>query len=273
MAQSPTVREEIAAFTVRRAHRRLRWLVVPVVAAAAALLFVPTVVASPWAPVIHWGCQRGGLVGSGEYEVPLVVANSPYGGMVWANGTGLTPTTVTASNGAAVGGFVAYHLELFRTRNLSLPGPGVNHVCLARFQLVLQGVAPAPVALVALLAPGSVSDRGEPGSVPVSSGLPYPSLGFVSGYTSATGGSLTTCGSSSPRSLSVASIHLAVSVTLSVYGRPVTVTASIVDPATFHYWFPANFGTWSVDQLSGALGTPGGGDAFAFVPCGTPPAA
>ena len=70
------------------ARRRRTWAVVTSVSIAliALALLAPTWIGS-WAPVLHVSCSRGNQVLAEQLWTPAILANSPYGGMVYDNGT------------------------------------------------------------------------------------------------------------------------------------------------------------------------------------------
>jgi hypothetical protein len=60
---------------------------------------------------------------------------------------------------------------------------------------------------------------------------------------------------------------LSIEVPFTLNGSTYTASATIVGTFNYTYSFPANFGTWSIDDLNTGASAPGGGWAFSFAPC------
>jgi hypothetical protein len=116
-----------------------------------------------------------------------------------------------------------------------------------------------------LLGQGNVSDNEEPDSL---GHWTYPgdvNLTFSNGFTHNNSSNISTCKASASSDV-VTSPHFDVNVPVAVGGSRYSISVSLPIQETFHYVFPANFGTWAIDELS-ASGGPGGGWAFSYTPC------
>jgi hypothetical protein len=75
-----------------------------------------------------------------------------------------------------------------------------------------------------------------------------------------------TCGVGQKR-LGLSSAHLSIVIPIDVNGQVVSIAATVSVFSNYTYAFPANAGSWAVDNLS-APGGPGGGWAFSYLgPC------
>jgi hypothetical protein len=70
-----------------------------------------------------------------------------------------------------------------------------------------------------------------------------------------------------PATLTVSSNRLTVFVDFVLGNHVQTVPITLPVSESFHYWFPAGYGAWSVDDLRNGAAGFGPGDAFEFVPC------
>lgn len=238
-----------------------------------AILLLLTAVGS-WAPILHWTCQPGARVLDQRTEIPLQFLNAPYGGWVWGNvttppGVILRGTNVgiflgsSFMNGGVVWNGFEANVTAFSTSNQTEWGPGGNSRCTGPFEVEL--IADGNFSTgIQLAAPGNVSDENMPTVLLPSNPGPVT---FSDRFTVANSANISTCGRG-PASLPLVTSHnltLWVSFTSGGLTRVMAIQAPIID-STFHYWFPANFGSWQVDNLS-APGGPGGGWAFSYSPC------
>lgn len=270
MAGPPTVLSEIDAFTEGRRGRLRpwRWIVLPVALAGAVMLFVPTVVATvPWAPILHWNCQRGPLVDARTYFAPGVVVNSPYHGYAWGNSSS-PRLAYAATNGQAGGTFAPFQFQLYRMHNVTSGGPGPNHRCGVRYLATAVGLAADQATTVTFttLSDGTTSDVGETAPAPIAS-LPDPLVGFAAAYKGSNSPAIDTCGSSAPTSVTTLSTRIFVAATFYVNGHPLTLPVVLQNIQRIHYLFPANGGIWSTDNLGAGPGATGGGLAFIYSGC------
>jgi len=67
-------------------------------------------------------------------------------------------------------------------------------------------------------------------------------------------------------SLPVRTLGLSVSFRIDLGNQSFWIATELPFTEQYHYSFPANFGTWQVDNLS-APGGSGGGWAFSYSPC------
>jgi hypothetical protein len=274
MASSPTVLSEIDAFTEGR-RGRLRpwkWLVIPAVLVGVVLLFAPTVVGSaPWAPILHWNCQRGSMVDSRTYYAPGVFANSPYRGYVWANSSS-SHLEYTASNGQAGGTLVPLVFALFHAHNVTNGGPGPNHRCGVRYLTSSSPFVPPVIGSVPFTtqAAGSTTDVGETAPAMVPGGT-YAVVAFAPAFRAANLAAISTC-QTGPASVTVTAPKFVVDATFWVNGRALSLPVTVNEQLRLHYWFPAGTGIWTAQNLASGAGAFGGGWAFAYASCPTPTA-
>ncbi len=106
------------------------------------------------------------------------------------------------------------------------------------------------------------SDAQEPDSVNTS--WTAATTYFDNGFTNATG-LLSTCGTAAAVR-HVASTHIEVGLLVKVLGQWQLIYDELNVTSSFTYSFPADTGTWQIDNLS-APGGPGGGWAFSYAPC------
>ncbi len=266
----------------RRPRRRWAVITVVVVTAIVVGLFTPTWIAG-WAPVIHWACESVGEVANQTAWAPLSLENSPYGGLAFVNATVLSGTFGSTTPGMLVGGgetngtvwgaFWQVIVGVSPLQNQTVWGPGTNVRCSAPFTVALLTVSRPQVYTGEifswpggpLFGPNSTSDLSEPTMYNFSSSVNASSLYFSNGFHTANAQNVSTCGGKA-RSIPVQSSQFTVWVPYSSSGRSIAIPITIPSLQRFSYSFPANFGTWQVDNLS-APGGPGGGWAFSYSPC------
>jgi hypothetical protein len=260
-------------------RRKFAGLGVAVACVVVVGLFFPTVVGS-WAPILHWTCQKGGTVVDEITWIPVVLINAPYGGYASGNGSlpagFLGPHTylpsaegTDAQNGTAAGVIYQVWLNVTRDLNQTVWGSGGNVRCGQAYAISPGGTGPQPPNGYAgkMFGPGLVSDAAEPHVFNWSSGSANSTVWFSNGFAITNEKDVSTCGNSS-RSLNVPlhAVNLTVEVPFNDGGRNVSESLVLPLDQSYHYWFPANFGTWQIDNLS-APGGPGGGWAFSYSPC------
>ncbi|HEV2317072.1 MAG TPA: hypothetical protein VGV89_05810 [Thermoplasmata archaeon] len=250
-----------------------RWIAFPTaVGAILALLFVPLVLATPWAPVLHSACVHGSAVASSTEVAPGLLLNSPFGGAAWGNGTfdphsGISSTGSTADNGAALAVVGSLSFSLHRNHNTTVLGPGPDRHCTSPYYVGTEGPARGGTsATFGLLPAGSPSDRGESNTVASAVMLGQASVHFSNGYLGGNAPLVDTC-HTGPVSLEATSNRLTVLVDFVLNARDITVPIALPVTESFHYWFPGGFGIWSVDDLRSSAAGYGPGDAFDYVPC------
>ncbi len=233
------------------------------------LAVIPLVVGSPWSPVAHYECGPGPAVAKEELWTPVVLVNSPYGGS--ANGTGKYPIpggwssdSVGAVNGSATAALVLETWSVSPSLPVLVAGPGPNAICTG---YLASGTMDGMYQSAALQPSGTTSDAGQATSIvradPYANS--YDSVRFDNGY-SEQDLSVTTCGTSSIV-LGARAMSIAIDVPFIKDGSTLTASATIDATFNYTYTFPANFGTWSIDDLNTGADAPGGGWAFSFAPC------
>lgn len=249
-----------------------RWAVTSALAVSVLIvgLFTPTLIGG-WAPLLRWTCASTGEVMAETVQIPGLLLNSPYAGRAWGNVTyplGFLPDdligqgTKESNGGAAWAGFLAT-VTVDTVGNETAWGPGANVHCSQPFGVTLSPIGNPSVG-IPILGPGNLSDRDEPTVL-----FPGNSSGisFWNGFGLANSGNVTTCGDPALSLPLVTSTYLTLWASFSFGGQSHSASFSVpVVMSQFHYWFPANFGTWQVDNLS-APGGPGGGWAFSYSPC------
>ncbi len=250
---------------------------------ALAVLVVVLVVAvssySGFGVVAHWECRPTGPSWQTYTLMPASLINSPYGGEAWANaslpatfpggpGYPTSPGNYSggSSNGTASGVLFSVNTSVSRVGRALVTGPGSDEYCPAPYQLT-----PVPSAYgrgfvgVVIPLPSKLSDVGEANTMNLSgnfSGEPVePS--WDNGFHSANSLGVSTC-SSAATDRYVTSFGLSVVFPQTVNTPNITVELPFLEH--YHYRFPADYGTWEVDNLSADSG-PGGGWAFSYSPC------
>jgi len=253
--------------------RRRRFAAVGVALACAVLVgLVATTYVGGWGAYAHWTCAKGTEVANQTDDIPVQLLNAPYGGWVWANTTG-PPGLIEhgtgigdiwggwTSNGSVVwSGFEAF-VTVFSVENQTVLGPGSNARCSSPFQVNIfaQGAGFGDIAL----AGPNVSDRNEPTVL----GSWGTNISFQNGFAEPNARNQSDCGGPALSIPGVISTFLSLWVTFAETGQTHTVPFQVpLVETVYNYWFPANFGTWQVDNLS-APGGPGGGWAFSYSPC------
>ncbi len=210
---------------------------------------------------------------------PAVLVNAPYGGRGY--GTALEPASYPgawgypnntvlvgnpAPNGSATGTFFPVKVSVERLTSDLEFGAGTNARCDASY-----GVSVAPPESIGsagwvLLGPGNASDALEPTWSNFSGFEGDPvSPHFENGFAVSNLANVTTCNAPT-KLLTVSARPATVQIQFRLGGQNVTVAYTIPFQLQFQYSFPADFGTWQVDNLS-APGGPGGGWAFSYSPC------
>ena len=100
---------------------------------------------------------------------------------------------------------------------------------------------------------GSASNFSDSGETNLSQFTGSSPLYFDNAFSAANAVSVSTCGGPA-ESLPGKSQSVTAWVPFSIYGRVTTLPLTLPFPQVFRYSFPADFGTWQVDNLS----APGG---------------
>lgn len=257
---------------------RPRWAVVGTVISVVLVLalLLPTLLAS-WAPVLRWTCQPQGTGAAYNIALPVELTNSPYGGS--ANGIGTIPEGYSGSpdpgltvqlgspseNGTPTGSFIYELMTAVPTQSTLQWGYGPSDRCSS--SVALSYAYLGPTALGITLAPQNTSDQGQPHQLNFTE--PYgnvPTAIFVNGFAAANEGAVSTCGQPA-RHETTASPGITVLAQFTLGGQNYSVTQFLPFLTTYTYSFPANFGTWQVDNLTAGASAWGGGLAFSYAPC------
>ncbi len=253
----------------RLSSRRILFAILAAAVVVAAIALVPLTVAT-WSLVEHYACGPGAVVATEQLWTPVVLVNAPYGG--FANGTRTVPIpngwssdTIEAANGTAMGLFELDTWSVSPSVRLVVAGPGTNAVCTGYV------AAGKPLSrfdeIVLLPSENTSSDAGQMTSLFFAdhNGTMHPSVLFDNGY-SENDMVLSTCGRGRVDLASQAS-RMVIKVPFILGGPSETASATVDATLNYTYSFPANFGTWSIDDLNAGSHAPGGGWAFSFVPC------
>ena len=288
MTSSPEVGPKSEPPLRLRSRRRKGIALCGVIAAVVVVIVSSLTFVAPWAPLAHFSCQRGSQASTTTAWVPLSLLNTPYGGRAFVNATlpqgmfggsansNSNPPNLVGgheSNGTVWGSFWKMSLAIYTAVNTTLWGPGSTSRCTQQFELGAVSVAPAQGFLGALFlwpgaplfGPNSSSNINEPEMVNFSAAYGDSSTIFWNGFHSANSQNVSTCGRGA-QTASGRSNFLTTGVPFRLNGRPFTFSITLPITQNFSYWFPPNFGTWQVDNLS-APGGPGGGWAFSYSPC------
>jgi hypothetical protein len=260
-------------------RRTAKWLGLLGALAVCVLLLLPVLTA--WGPLFHWECETKGRIYSQHMMIPAVLVNSPFGGN--ATGDGYMAPDFPGGpgypnrsggygevdvNGSAGGPFFSVNLSLCRESSTVVLGPGYDSKCPSIYAVGFEqswnsfrGVTGAT-----LLGRGNTSDANEPTTVSFAAFAGSPlTPSWNNSFFRGTQSPLSTCGKGAS-SVHVVESGLPVMVTFDPSGLRISVPVTLPFQLLFNYWFPPDFGTWQIDNLS-APGGPGGGWAFSYTPC------
>ncbi|MGA8537787.1 MAG: hypothetical protein WB789_10430 [Thermoplasmata archaeon] len=261
-----------------------------VVGTAAIVVIMAVVTIVGW-PVVTPGnsgatCQLKAEVAElPNYPIPAVLLNSPYGGN--GSGTGIVPSTYPgawegpppegvyavgfgtgASNGFAESAYFTVNVSVYSVINGPPWSASSDLSCSSGFAIELQPPSIYDLEGGLIMGPNNTSDINEPSSANLPS---YPiqaqSLIFNNSFVKADMANVSTCGGPTRSLGPIATAGLNVWFPVSINGSIHILPYRLPFQQTYHYSFPANFGTWAIDNL--ALGPNGGGYAFSFTPCPT----
>jgi len=242
-----------------------------------------------WGPLFHSECAEDEVATSGAFYLPLGLTNSPYAGRASVNSTspmnasmgygsssGYQTVGGTVANGSVWGGFVLEEMVVDRLSNITELGAGSSVHCSREFAYTLQILLPN--VGYEILGPifdtpwgpefgtGGYSDVGEPLMYNFTTSPGNSTSLFRQGFNQANAPPVSTC--DGPAQTIPVSIHgLTTWISFAWEGRNYSVPTTIPLVEDFSYYFPSDFGTWQVENLS-APGGPGGGWAFSYSPCG-----
>lgn len=217
----------------------------------------------------YTSCRDVGVVSNQSYVwVPVQLINSPYAGRASGSvqlqdgpeiGTGLI------YNGSVAWSGVEVNLTVDSFSNITSRGLSPSTPCTLQFQVSLARLRSSAVG-IQLVGQGNKSDALEPNWLLDDNS---PNVTFQNGFSTANEPTFTTCGDSGNATISALSPTLTLTYSFWTGGQHYSLP--FLAPGTnasFHYWFPANFGSWAQDDLS-AVGGSGGGLAFDYLgPCG-----
>jgi hypothetical protein len=238
-----------------------------------------------WAPLFHWTCvDQTQVAREGNAFVPVALVNSPYGGravgnasMAWNfpgawNGPPPPPGDnfrvgwgTSSANGTTNGAFYMVNVSLYRVEDAVEWGPGTNARCAGQVRIQLQAPTIYGATSTRVPTPSDLSDYGEATNLTIYPGQPNARTTpfFNNSFTGSNTRDVSTCGTAS-LVLPVTTSFLTVTFRFDVSGQNYSIPFALPFLGAFNYTFPANFGTWQVDNLS-APGGPGGGWAFNYV--------
>lgn len=270
---------QVRAVPTEMAARRARLFGIAIACIGAAMMIgIATAFPTPFLPVglRHYACVQGNLVTSQFNYTPVSLVESPYGG----NGTLHLTTHVESwggltGNGSVWGDFIIMNWSLYSVNRILMPGPGTNPSCPAYTAVSRLGIpSGGDVTEVGapFIGPGNTTDAGLPQQVVIGGGVTRLwTSNLEYRYVTDNAGNLTTCGGAGVwRNFSSNDLRFEAgfSTTFNVKSFQES-SATLFGPLTdrYSYRFPANFGTWAIDNLS-APGGPGGGWAFDYLgPC------
>jgi hypothetical protein len=224
----------------------------------------------------HVECNKQQAVGTALFWTPYALSNAPYGGSssYAANFTlfdlfGLEHVVLkdglVSRGNISAGYFQTENWTVYPQANSSVPGPGMDQPCTSKF-----GAEQAPTDFSVsvdggiLQGSGNTSNANQPTSF--SYGEPNRSAVFSNGFASANAPSISTCGTSA-KSLNFSSSSFDISLTIPGSTGLVSVVAVVSSYQNFTYNFPANGGSWLVDDLQENSGLRGPGLAFSWQAC------
>jgi hypothetical protein len=181
----------------------------------------------------------------------------------------------TVANGSVWGGFVLEEMVVERLSNTTELGAGSNGHCSREFAYSLQ-IVPPNVGYEILgpifdtpwgpeFGTGGYSDLGEPLMYNFTTSPGNSTSLFHQGFIQANAPPVSTCGGPA-QIVPVRSLSLDTWIPFEWGGAEQLASLALPIAQAFSFEFPANFGTWQVDNLS-APGGPGGGWAFSYSPC------
>jgi hypothetical protein len=236
-------------------------------------------------PGTHFACEKGKELASQFNWTPDLFLSAPYGGSVWGqveNSRG--SDSGGARNGEVAMAFAMIEWNLSSVNRVLVAGPGSSPACPTYFAEGAPNLPPwqqsGGCVGCDLIGPGNQSDASEPSSFNVSLWNSSGSMGatsttFHEGFTEDNNGTVSTCGGPA-RELNVTSKNLHFEVPFRLPHGTVVFEASVYNlvlinqwgyTANFTYFFPADFGTWEIDNLTLGANSPGSGLAFEYSPC------
>jgi len=258
-----------------RGHWRERLAFASAGVVIGALIVVGTISASGFGLQSHTSCVRGPIVADENLWTPFALANSPYLGWTGWNASfslidAAGPANYTLTDGflgrgnLSTGYFQTQNWSVSTQTNQSTMGPGRNQPCSAGFVAM---ISPPNFSSASdgppLQGPGNTSNLGEPATFSPDG---RPAAVFDNGFVSANQPQISTCGGPS-KEVNFNSSSFDISISVNSTSGPLSIAISISSIERFTYFFPANDGTWLVDDLQENAGLRGPGLAFSWQPC------
>lgn len=225
----------------------------------------------------HAICVSGSPVSNATVWTPFSLTNAPYLGSTvyrahfanwelfgWTNVTIGPPGSLTGN--VSTGYFETQNWTLYSESNRSLAGPGLNRYCESEYTVLMSHTQfDVSVSGEPLQGLGNASNVNEPTTFTYGhSG--HSSAIFANGFTSANAAPVSTCGTHASE-LNFTSTSFEISMTFSTVSGPVSTIVTISSAENYTYLFPANGGTWQVDDLQNNPGLVGPGLAFRWTAC------
>lgn len=254
-----------------RAHSALA---VALACAVVVALLVSVPYAAGFGLIFHESCSTDRLVSNENIWTPFALVNAPYlGTTAWGATFSLIellgPTKVVLSNGVlgkgnlSTGYFETQNWSVYSQSSTIVLGSGSNRPCTAPFDSALSKPSfDVSYDGFPLQGPGNTSNVNE---TTFFSPDGRPSMTFNNGYTMANTPAISTCERQSTEAV-IRSSSFIVLNPLASSAAGSNVSVAIESFESFSYFFPADSGTWQIDNLS-ARGGPGGGWAFSYSPC------
>lgn len=251
---------------------------VVVIALILALTFSALFIA--WGPLMrYWTCESTIASTSNTIDNPLGILNVPYGGnaslqseAVLTDHPGvLVSMNYTRGSASPVSGNLAdstYNISVLR--NVSQIGFDRDSYCAQEFAVTLdlRGSPEQDVGAPLASPPNVTTDFKEPqvSSIPMEQPGYKVTPHYDNGFDLRNMPNITTCNGES-RTFTVTSHFMTLWFPYNVTGLVHLIPYGLTTVSNiFTYTFPANYGTWEIDNLS-ASGGPGGGWAFQYYPC------
>ena len=198
---------------------------------------------------------------------PLLLANSPYGAPYADLSTGSVPvdngTRIVTLGGQYNGNTWAYYERMEWTVAVGRSNGSADPSCAGTFYPSAQNLWGS---LIEEVFNGSVANFTNDSEVPtyVQGNATTGEVLFDDRFTTTTE-VIDTCGQST-QYRNATSTHITIGIGFEYRGSWHVVDSVLMVPTHYFYIFPANVGSWAVDNLS-APGGPGGGWAFSYSPC------
>jgi hypothetical protein len=230
----------------------------------------------------HYACVPGNLLASQYNWTPQLFENAPYGGSVFAQAYSDEGSDIgLVFNGTVALFFAQQQWNLSSVDRVLESGQGPSTQCPTYEVTQSPNLAPwqqsSGCGGCELLGPGNTSDASVPTqfNVSVAGTVGLTSVIFHDAFVQDNDGTVSTCGRAGTE-INLTSTNLDFQIPfITPNGR------IIVDSAGYNIWpnsipgfgmnftysFPADFGTWQIDNLTLGPGAPGSGLAFLYSPC------